>query len=235
MTRAYFVTGTDTGVGKTTVTAALAARLVEDGQRVAVFKPLESGCERTADGLRAADAEALRLAAGATQSAAETCIYRFATPVAPAVAARREGIEARVEALDAGLARLRDGDPEWLFVEGAGGLLVPAIGDMLMADLAGRWRLPLLIVGRDGLGTINHTMLTIEVARRRGLVVGGFVLSAISAEPPTEAQENATEIERLSGAPYLGRLDWLVPGNRAAVPGNRPAVAAGAIDLARLG
>lgn len=226
-TRALFVTGTDTGVGKTTVAAALAARLVGEGRRVAVFKPVETGCARTAAGAWAADAEQLRAAAGGTQSVEETCGYRFFTPAAPAVAARQEGREIRPEALEAGIAALRERRPDWLFVEGAGGLLVPLTEELSMADLAARVGLPLLIVARDGLGTINHTLLTIEVARARGLVVAGIVLSATGPEPSSIQQDNVREIERLAAAPYLGRMDWIAAGSD-------PAVLAQAIDLTQL-
>ncbi|HUH03514.1 MAG TPA: dethiobiotin synthase [Kofleriaceae bacterium] len=226
--RAFFVTGTDTGVGKTTVTAALAARLVRAGQRVAVLKPVETGCMETAAGLWAADAELLRAAAGGTQSAEDTCVYRFRTPVAPAVAARREGGAIRAAAIEARVAALRDRRPDWLFVEGAGGLLVPVTEDLLMADLAARLGLPLLIVARDGLGTINHTLLTVEVARARGLEIAGVILSATSPDPGPGEQDNAGELARLSAVPYLGRLAWIAAGTD-------PAELAHAIDLAPLG
>ena len=168
---ALFITGTDTGVGKTFVACALATALRERGRRVAVMKPVETGVEG-----EPADALALRAAAADPAPLGDICPYRLRAPLAPAVAARLEGVTIEVARLVALVARRRQ-DADVLLVEGAGGLLVPLDGQTTYAELAVRAGLPLLIVGANRLGTVNHCALTARVAAAAGLVVRGFVLS----------------------------------------------------------
>ena len=185
----YFVTATDTGVGKTFITAALAAALRARGRDVAVLKPVQSGATSTDP---AGDAALL----GAD------CIYAFAAPLAPLVAARYEGrtIEAGpILARAAELAR----EHELLLVEGAGGLLVPLADGFDLADLAVAIGLPLIVVARAGLGTVNHTLLTIEAARGRGLEVTGVVLNGKTDE---SSGENAALIEAGSGMRVIAQV-----------------------------
>lgn len=172
-----FITGTDTGVGKTYVTALLIRELLERGVNVGAYKPACSGSVPGPDGRPLwEDVETLAAALGGRFSRDETCPQRFAAPLAPPVAARLEG-----RAVDAGL--LRAGAERWqgkielLLVEGAGGLLCPLTERETVADLALDLGLPLVIVARLGLGTINHTLLTVEVARGRGLSVAGIVFN----------------------------------------------------------
>jgi len=190
--RGYFVTATDTAVGKTVVTAGLASSLRARGLDVAVFKPVQSGA--LADD-PAGDAALL----GAE------CVYSFAAPLAPLVAARYEGETIELEPV---LARARKlaGEHELLLVEGAGGLLVPLAPGLDLADLAVALGLPLIVVARAGLGTVNHTLLTIEAARTRGLSVAGIVLNGESDESTTD---NAALIEAGSGARVLAQIPWL--------------------------
>ena len=187
----YFVTGTDTGVGKTRVTVALAAELRARGQRVIAAKPCESG--------GGDDAVLIGRAAGHPP----ICLYRFAPPLAPGVAAEAQGISIDLDAIYRALA---EHPHDTMLVEGAGGLLCPLGGLQTMADLAARLRLPLLIVARSGLGTINHTLLTISEARRRGLQVAGIILSEVSADRTPDEPTNPTWIERLGDVRILGRL-----------------------------
>jgi dethiobiotin synthetase len=211
--KAWFVTGTDTGVGKTAVTVALLAAAGRRGLRTAAMKPAESGCLRDPDGALRPD-DALRLVAAASlQVDLETvCPYRLEAPLAPAVAARREGVEIDPARIVGAFSKIVAAGPELLLVEGAGGLLVPLNEDLLIADLAGRLDLPLLVIARDGLGTINHTALTVEAARSRGLDVTGVILSgATPGTPEAEAQSNAREIERLTRAPILGIIPHSPP------------------------
>jgi dethiobiotin synthetase len=167
-----FVTGTDTGVGKTVVSCALIRGLRHRGVDAAGMKPIETGVGAAGP----LDAIALRRAAGDADPLDDVCPQRFAMPAAPTVAARAEGRQVDLDAIDAAHARLR-ARHGYLVVEGAGGLLVPAAEDLSMADLAARLGLPLLLVARASLGTINHTRLSLEVARARTQRVLGVVVS----------------------------------------------------------
>ncbi|MBW2281658.1 MAG: dethiobiotin synthase [Deltaproteobacteria bacterium] len=190
--RALFVTGTDTGCGKTSVACALARTARAAGLRVRVLKPVETGCEEHAGERVAADARALAEAAGDTRGADALCPYRLALPAAPEIAARREGVRIDPERLDAAFTAASNpaAGADLLLVEGAGGLLVP-IGDGLdMAGLAARWKLPLLVVARASLGTINHTLLTLEAARARGSHVAALVFSHTQPELSAPDREN---------------------------------------------
>lgn len=227
----YFVTGTDTGVGKTTVSAAILVAGRQRGLRVAAVKPAESGCPEDPSGaLIPADATLLRAAAGGWQKPDDVCPFRLRAAVAPGVAAAAEGVTIDLEAIDRVVERAREA--ELFLVEGAGGLIVPLTESMTMADLAAHLRLPLLVVARDALGTINHTALTVEVAQKRGLAVAGIVLSACDSATEAAAQQNAEQIRRLvgPGVPILGRLPRLADGTDLEALGR----AAEALDLTRL-
>lgn len=204
---AYFVTGTDTGVGKTTVAVALLGAARRLGFSTAAVKPAESGCEEHTGELVAADA--VRLGA--------VCCYKLRDPVAPNVAAQREGVEIDLAVIDQAVAAQRESD--LLLVEGAGGLMVPLTEQLDMAGLASRLGLPLIVVARDALGTINHTVLTVEAARSRNLGIAGIVLSGTVPGTQSEAQRNATEIRRLLGPEprILGRLPHAPGADNAAL------------------
>jgi dethiobiotin synthetase len=181
--RGLFVTGTDTGVGKTVVTCALARALRKFGVDVGVMKPCETGVGP--DGPE--DARALLAAAGAADALDEVCPERLALPAAPSVAAAAEGRAVdlpRIRAAAARLAALHD----ILLVEGAGGLLVPLAADYAMADLAGELGYPVLVVARGALGTINHTLLSLEALARRGLALAGVVVSHAAPLSPADAR-----------------------------------------------
>lgn len=182
--RGVFVTGTDTGVGKTVVSCALIRGLRQRGVDVGAMKPIETGVG--AEG--PLDAIALRSAAGDADPLEDVCPQRFAMPAAPTVAAQAEGRRVDLGAIDAAYARLR-ARHDYLVVEGAGGLLVPAADGLSMADLAARLGLPLLLVARASLGTINHTRLTLEGARARNLRVIGVVVS--HGDGPISASDEA--------------------------------------------
>jgi dethiobiotin synthetase len=204
-----FVTGTDTGVGKTFVTSALARYLVAGGRRVAAIKPAESGCRPVADGLWADDAETIAAAAGDWQGPDERCLYRFEAPLAPGVAAELEGRPLVVEEAVGFVRRVAAG-AELVLVEGAGGWLVPLGGGQTIADLAVALSLPVLVVARGTLGTINHSLLTVQAIRSRGLPVAGVVLSVVSPTDLAAAHANRREIQRHGGVPVwiLGSGGW---------------------------
>ena len=206
---ALFVTGTDTGVGKTFVACALASALRQRGRRVAVMKPVETGVED-----EPADALALRAAAADPAPLDDICPYRLRAPLAPAVAARLEGVTIDVARLVALVARRRQ-EADMLLVEGAGGLLVPLDARTTYAELAVRTGLPLLVVGANRLGTVNHCALTARVAAAAGLVVHGFVLSQPAAETDASAATNAETIATLTGLRCLGVLPHCAPEEAA--------------------
>ena len=212
---ALFITGTDTGVGKTFVACALAQALRARGRRVAVMKPVETGVGDVPE-----DAVRLRAAANDGAPLDAICPLRFRAPLAPAVAARLEGRTIDVEELVAAIGR-RARDADILLVEGAGGLLVPVEGRTTWADVAARAGLPLLIVAANRLGTVNHCALTARVATAAGLAVRGFVLSQPAAETDVSAATNADTITGLTGLRCLG-----VVGHRVA-----PADAAPTLDV----
>jgi dethiobiotin synthetase len=190
------VTGTDTGIGKTWVTAALAAACVASGRRVAVLKAAQTG---------APDDDAAWIAARVPGIAVRTAL-RYAAAVAPSVAARLEGAaEPSLEPIVA-LARELRAEAGAILVEGSGGLLVPINERETFADLALALDLPLVIVARPGLGTLNHTALTVEVARARGIAVTGVVVCGTSADPDIAERTNLTELRRI--APVLGAVAW---------------------------
>jgi dethiobiotin synthetase len=203
-----FVTGTGTGVGKTVVAACIARMLRRAGLRVGAMKPAQTGAGEGAD-----DLAFIRLAGGVP---AGSCVAPFVLqlPLAPAVAARMEGVSLDPGLVVDGFGRLRR-EADVVVVEGAGGLLVPFSGATDMADLASALRLPVVVVALPGLGTLNHIALTLEAARGRGLEVIGVILSGFPAEPGLAESTNAAEIESLVGVvPHLPALDV----DRGAVP-----------------
>ncbi len=200
-----FFTGTDTGVGKTWITTMAARQLGQLGIRVGAYKPVASGVENN----RWADIDALAEAIGGEFPDERICPQRFDAPLAPPEAARQEDRE-----VDAGL--LRSGARWWsqqvdlLVVEGVGGLLCPLTETETVADLAAGLGWPIVIVARNALGTINHTLLTIEAARHRGLDIAGVVLN--QPDPPDSLdrspETNAATIDRLGHVKILGHVAY---------------------------
>jgi len=198
MSGGVFITATDTGVGKTFVACALARAAVRRGLRVAVCKPCETGDGDDGARLIAATGRAL------DESLARP--YRFALAASPEVAARAAGVTIDLERIAAAFAALA-ADADVVFVEGAGGLLVPVAPQLLMADVAARLALPLVIVARASLGTVNHTLLTIEAARARRLAVAGVVLCRAVATSGPDEPTNAEAIARWGDVRILGHFE----------------------------
>ena len=189
--RGVFVTGTDTGVGKTVLAAALAAALRADGVDVAAFKPVVTGLDDPEPG-RPADHELL--AAAARRSPDEVAPHRFGPPVSPHLAAELAGTTLDPAALVAHARGLR---AEVIVAEGVGGLLVPLTLGYTVRDLAVDLGWPLVVAARPGLGTINHSLLTVESARAAGLDVRAVVLTPWPAQPSVMQRSNADAIARL--------------------------------------
>jgi len=209
--KGLFITGTDTEVGKTVVTAALAHAFKQRGVNVGVMKPVATGCRRGRGGeLISSDVEHLLRASDSSDPLELISPYRFEPPVAPWIALRQaqgeRGISLdRIEKAFRELAHRHD----FVLVEGIGGLLVPLDEKQTVADLARRLGLPVLIVARAGLGTINHTLLTIEAARSAGLEIFGVVLNGRSSRPSLAERTNPAVIERLGGVKIIGAIPML--------------------------
>lgn len=200
--RGCLVTGTDTGVGKTVVAAAIVAALRARGLRVGAFKPVVTGLDEPPDGGWPADHELLAVAAGHDDPNAVSPL-RFGPAVSPHLAARLAG-----ESIDAGrlVAAARDAaqGSNVLVVEGVGGLLVPLGDDYSVADFAQEIGLPVVVAARPGLGTINHTLLTLEALRRRELEVLGVVMTPWPAEPGELERSNRETVARLGEVDVAG-------------------------------
>jgi len=205
MGRALLVTGTDTGVGKTVVTGGLALGFRRMEMKPGVFKPVESGVRG-----EPLDGSFLKKCSGTSQPLDRVVPYTLEEALAPAVAAERAGVEIDLGFLEKGLKQWVEDHPVTL-VEGAGGLLVPIVGTFTYADLARCWDLPLLIVARPSLGTINHTLLTVRLARAVGLKVLGVVISGYPKDPGVAERTNPEIIERMAHVSILALVPH-VPG-----------------------
>lgn len=198
-----FVTGTDTGVGKTMVAAALLRFLRERGLRAAGMKPVETGVPDPS-GL-GQDAVLLQWASRCESDPETVAPYRFRAPLAPSLASEKEGV--RIDsALVVDAARRLSASHDFLVVEGAGGLMVPLSGGLLTADLVKQLGLPLLVVCRPGLGTINHTLLTVFAARAMEIPLAGFVINGMPSEPGEAEQSAPHTLASLASADLLGVL-----------------------------
>lgn len=200
--RGIFVTGTDTGVGKTIVAATLARLLRMNGISVGVMKPVTSGCREENGRLVSDDALLLCQAAG-TELSDDVAPYRLREALAPADAARIDGVRIDFSAIKASFERLA-ATYQYVIVEGAGGLMVPLSGGLLVADLARELELPLLVVARPGLGTINHTVLTCFSAQQLGLQVAGVIVNGMPDQPGLAEKGAPHQIGSLCGASVLG-------------------------------
>jgi len=202
MSRGIFITGTDTGVGKTVVAAVLARLLRMRGLNVGVMKPVTSGCREEGGRLVSDDALLLCQAAGMACTG-DVAPYLLREPVAPAEAAKLDGVVIDFTRIRDAFERLAAAH-DYVIVEGAGGLMVPLAGGLLVADLARHLGLPLLVVARPGLGTINHTVLTCFAAGQMELKVAGVVINDYPASPGLAERSAPHQIGSLCGAAVLG-------------------------------
>ena len=195
MPRGLIVTGTDTGIGKTVLAAGLAGLLARQAGAARYWKPVQAGLEGETD-----SAAVSRLAPGVAVLP-ET--YRLVTPCSPHHAAAQDG-----GTIDEARLALPEGDTP-LVVEGAGGVLVPLRADLLYADVFARWGLPVVLAARAALGTINHTLLSLEALRARGVAVAGVAF--IGEADAINAPASEAAIARIGKVRILGRLAWLAP------------------------
>jgi dethiobiotin synthetase len=208
MGKGLFITGTDTGVGKTLVSMGLISFFKERGMSVGVMKPVESGCRRKNGGLVPEDAILLKNAAESQDDLDHINPYALEAPLAPALAAEMEGVEIGLEAIRSSfeiLTSLHD----IVIVEGAGGFLVPIFGDFFMADLAKELNLPILLVTEAKLGIINHTLLTLAYAKGCQIPVLGIVMNQTTDKQSLPETLNPDALKRWAKAPFLGALPFI--------------------------
>jgi dethiobiotin synthetase len=200
--RLFLVTGTGTGVGKTIVTAALAALAVAQDQSVAVLKPAQTGVTLSEPG----DVDVVRALVGDTELLTTLELARYPDPLAPSVAAARCGrLPVTTEEVVGAALELAD-DHDLVLIEGAGGLLVRFDGESTLADAALTLEASAIVVTAAGLGTLNHTALTTEALETRLVSCAGLVIGSWPREPDLAARTNLEELSSVAGAPLLGRL-----------------------------
>jgi len=208
MTSGLFVTGTDTGVGKTYVSAGIATALKLRGVDVGVMKPAEAGCRIRAGRLMPKDALILMKSARVNDPLSLVNPYRLRKPLAPSVAAAREGKKIDPGKILKAFNTLRERH-EFMVVEGAGGIMVPLCGQYTYLDLACAMGLPVLIVARPGLGTINHSLLTIAALKGRNMAIAGIVINyALDWKPGLVEETSPAVIEKISGIRIVGILPY---------------------------
>lgn len=218
-----FVTGTDTDVGKSVVSFLILKALIDTGCRPEYLKPLQTGCSSPTDPEADAFVIAQRIGGGDWVDPDRSTLFCLPQPKAPWLAAIDAGEKIHPDQLILKINELKK-RPNPLVVEGAGGLMVPITSDFLMIDLMACLEIPVVLVARDGLGTINHTLLSVNALKARGIEIAGVVLAAASQSPtPKEmVAENKLAIERFGGVKVAGHIDRIV--NFDAVPGRVEAV-----------
>ena len=208
MVRTYFITGTDTDVGKTLVARTLLQAFAARGIVCAGYKPISAGCARTPEGLRNLDAQQLQAAASLPLPIDSVNPYAFEPPIAPHIAAREVGETIPFAGLSAGLREIERAGAERVIVEGAGGWFLPLDHQHLLSDWVALERLPVILVVGVRLGCISHALLTAEAIAQDGLQLAGWVANIIDPRTSRLEENLATLAERLP-APCLGRVPKL--------------------------
>jgi dethiobiotin synthetase len=211
MGQAIFISGTDTGVGKTFFTCGLARVLKSCGYSVGVMKPAETGCQLRDDQLFPDDAWQLKEASGCAEPIEKICPHPLPEPLAPSIAAERAGVKIDVDRLLTVFEEIKGGHDITL-IEGAGGLMVPLLPSYTFADFARVAKLPVIVVAANRLGAINHLLLSLEVASSKGLTLLGYVLNRLTNEPSLAADTNREMLSGLTGVACLGELPFQDPG-----------------------
>lgn len=205
--KGFFITGTDTGVGKTFVAAGIAAVLREKGINVGVMKPVETGCIEKDGKLVPQDAVFLRKSAGVNDEIDLINPYRFKAPLAPSIASRLENKTIELNNIKECHDKLA-AQHKVMLVEGVGGLLVPLNETETVADLIKLFQLPLIVIAESRLGAINHTLLTVKHAQSIGIEVKGIILNYPAFSMDESLSTNQIEIKRLTGLPIFGELPF---------------------------
>lgn len=215
MKRAYFVTGTDTGVGKTTISSALVHQFAALGLRSVGMKPVASGCVLQDGVLLSEDVQQLKAASNLTLPLSDINPYAFEPAIAPHIAASQAGAEIDLSVIQAAYARL-EAAADVVIVEGVGGFRVPLNDTVDTADLAVALGLPVILVVGLRLGCINHALLTAEAIAARGLKLAGWIANRI--DPAMSMQEeNLQALSLRLQAPCLGVVPWVAAGDFTAI------------------
>ena len=214
MGNGVFITGTDTGVGKTFFACKLASLLRESGYRVGVMKPAESGCAEERGKLYPQDAILLKEASASQNPLDKICSYQFREPLAPSVAAQRQGITLEIDRLMDVYYEISS-DHDITLVEGAGGLMVPLLPSFTYADFARVLKLPIIVIAANRLGMINHLLLTLEHARCKDLCVLGYVLNRLESGASLAADTNREALSTLTAVMCAGELPYVTPSEDA--------------------
>ena len=208
MKKGIFITGTDTGVGKTFVACGLIKAMKDKGLDVCPMKPVESGCRTTKGKLVPSDTNKLIKASGVNEPLDLINPYRLKHPLAPSVAADIEGVKIERRKILSAHNRLSK-KYDLTIIEGAGGIMVPVYKKYLFLDLARDLDLPVLIISRPGLGTINHTLLTIDALKNKGLDISGVIInSSENNRKGLSEKTNPEVIEKLGGITVLGSVPY---------------------------
>ncbi|QTC41819.1 dethiobiotin synthase [Bacillus sp. V3] len=204
----FFITGTDTEIGKTMITAVLTKYYLDRGADIFPYKPVQSGAEWEGDKLNAPDTVFYERFAG-REFGAETNTYLFKIPSSPHLAAALEGVKIESQPIVDQTEKLLNSH-ELLLVEGAGGLIVPLNEEETMIDLIDRLTLPVILVARAGLGTINHTVLSVMALKQRNIKIAGIVLNQVTPDELPEIEEdNRKMLEKLSDVPVIGTFPYI--------------------------
>ena len=217
MAKGFFITGTDTGVGKTVITVALIKAICRLGFTACGMKPIESGCLHQGDVLVPSDGMFIKTIAHMEENIGHITPCRFKSPLAPLPASEIEGISVDFEKIKKAFADI-SGKYDAVIIEGIGGLLVPITRNYSVIDMAKDFNLPLIVVSRPSLGTINHTMLTVNYALKEGLQVAGIIINY--NQPPESTLAEATNpeiIKRISPVPVIGIFPYLTDMESATI------------------
>ncbi|MEG8135511.1 dethiobiotin synthase [Escherichia marmotae] len=217
MSKRFFVTGTDTEVGKTVASCALLQAAKTAGYRTAGYKPVASGSEMTAEGLRNSDALALQRNSSLHLDYATVNPYTFAEPTSPHIISAEEGRPIEPKVMSAGLRALEQ-QADWVLVEGAGGWFTPLSATFTFADWVKSEQLPVILVVGIKLGCINHAMLTAQAVQQAGLTLAGWVANDVTPPGKRHGEYMAT-LTRMIPAPLLGEIPWLEENPESALTG----------------
>ncbi|MBE2939658.1 MULTISPECIES: dethiobiotin synthase [Anoxybacillus] len=209
--KGFFITGTDTDVGKTFVTVCMLRTLMNKQIRATAYKPIQSGAQWQGGKWVAPDVEMYRQVIDVTDEEGYT--YLLQTPCSPHLAARMDGVTIEPSRIVAHVKKLQQ-TYDFVLVEGAGGIAVPLVDEsFLVAHLAQALSLPLIIVARASVGTINHTVLTVEYARAHGLHIAGIIMNGFSTPTNEIERDNIRMIETMTGVPVIGNIPHMPDGS----------------------
>jgi dethiobiotin synthetase len=209
--KGYFISGTDTGVGKTVVTACLLALYHKRSVDLGVMKPMETGIDPECSSEANSDAKFLLAVSGNQDALEEVCPIRLQPPAAPLQAARMTGQTIAIDSILENFRKLQTRHDQ-ILVEGVGGLMVPLKPDYFITDLIRDMDLPLIIVSRLTLGTLNHTLLTLKTAQSTGIEIAGVILNRSDNSPLNDVEKGqANLIHELSGVPVIGECPFINP------------------------